>query len=71
MFGVFRDKHPQWVQEEGRKFIEAANRLKTLYVTPDVGMKINPEEIRDQIIAAREELKYLVRRDDGSPKLTR
>lgn len=71
MFGLFGDKRPQWVKEEERKFIEAANRLKTLNVTPGGGMRIDPEEIRDQIIASREELKYLVRRDEGSPKFSR
>lgn len=71
MFGWFKDKRPAWVQEEERKFIQAANKLKTLHVTPEGGMMIDPEEIRDQIVASREELKFLVRRDDGSPKFSR
>jgi hypothetical protein len=58
----FRDKRPAWVQEEERKFIAAANSLKTLHVTPAGGMRIDPEEIRDQIIEAREKYKHLVTR---------
>ncbi|RJX82814.1 hypothetical protein D3M70_03855 [Pseudomonas sp. LS-2] len=58
----FRDKRPAWVQEEERKFIAAANSLKTLHVTPEGGMRIDPEEIRDQIIAGRELYKQFVKR---------
>nr|GFC44402.1 hypothetical protein [Tanacetum cinerariifolium] len=56
------DKRPAWVKEEERKFIEAANSLKTLQVTPEGGMRIDPEEIRDQIIAGRELYKQFVKR---------
>lgn len=62
MFGFFKDKRPVWVQEEERRFIEAANKLKTLHVTPEGGMRIDPEEIRDEVIAGREQLKHLVKR---------
>jgi hypothetical protein len=58
----FKDKRPQWVQDEERKFIEAANSLKTLQVTPEGGMRIDPEELRDQIIAGRELYKQFVKR---------
>lgn len=50
------------LQEE--QFILAANALKTLRVPLGGCMSIDPEEIRDQIIAAREQYKSLVRRDD-------
>lgn len=50
------------IQEE--QFILAANRLKTLRVPLGGCISIDPEEIRDQIIAAREQYKSLVRRDD-------
>jgi hypothetical protein len=56
----FKDKRPQWVRDEERKFIQAANSLKTLHVTPEGGMRIDPEEIRDQIIEARDKYKDLV-----------
>lgn len=49
---------------EEEQFILAANRLKTLRVPLGGCISIDPEEIRDQIIAAREEYKSLVRRDD-------
>jgi hypothetical protein len=59
---LFKDKRPEWEIQREREFIQAANRLKTLRVTPRGGMSIDPEEIRDQIIAAREEYKHLVRK---------
>ena len=49
------------IQEE--QFILAANRLRTLRVPLGGCISIDPEEIRDQIIAAREQYKSLVRRD--------
>jgi hypothetical protein len=57
-----KDRRPEWVKREEREFIKAANSLKTLQVMPDGGMRIDPEELRDQIIAGRELLKCLVRK---------
>lgn len=48
---------------EEEQFILAANSLKTLQVPLGGCMSIDPEELRDQIIAAREQYKDLVRRD--------
>lgn len=62
---LFKDKRPEWEIRREREFIQAANRLKTLHVTPRGGMSIDPEEFRDQIIAAREEYKTLVHRPKG------
>lgn len=59
---IFKDTRPEWEIRREREFVQAANRLKTLRVTPRGGMFIDPEEIRDQIIAAREEYKHLVHR---------
>lgn len=59
---LFKDKRPEREIRREREFIQAANRLKTLRVTPMGGMSIDPEELRDQIIAAREEYKHLVRK---------
>ncbi len=61
-WSFWKDKRPEWVQAEERAFIKAANRLKTLQVTPRGGMRIDPEEIRDQILEARELYKYLVQK---------
>ncbi|EGH42838.1 hypothetical protein PSYPI_10685 [Pseudomonas syringae pv. pisi str. 1704B] len=47
---------------EEREFIKAANRLKTLQVTARGGMRIDPQELRDQIIEARELYKDLVQK---------
>lgn len=56
---LFPDRRPQREQKREREFIKAANGLKTLRVTPEGGMSIDPEELRDQIIAAREQLQHL------------
>jgi hypothetical protein len=61
-WSFWKDKRPEWVQAEERDFIKAANRLKTLQVTPRGGMRIDPEELRDQILAAREQYKSLVKK---------
>lgn len=54
------DRRPEWEKAREREFILAANSLKTLKVTPEGGMSIDPEELRDQIMAAREQLQHLV-----------
>eukprot|EP01133_Synstelium_polycarpum_P012886 gene12886-15137_t len=61
-WSFWKDKRPEWVQAEERAFIKAANGLKTLQTTPRGGMRIDPEELRDQILAARELYKDLVKR---------
>ena len=61
-WSFWKDKRPEWVQAEERDFIKAANGLKTLQVTPRGGMRIDPEEIRDQIVSARELYKGLVKK---------
>ena len=61
-WSFWKDKRPEWVQAEERAFIKAANSLKTLQVTPRGGMRIDPEEIREQIIEARELYKDLVQK---------
>ena len=57
---LFPDRRPDWEQKREREFILAANALKTLSVSDRGGMSINPEELREQIVAAREQLKHLV-----------
>jgi hypothetical protein len=61
-WSFWKDKRPEWIQAEERAFITAANALKTLQVTPRGGMRIDPEEIRDQILTARELYKDLVKK---------
>jgi len=58
----WKDKRPEWIQAEEREFIKAANCLKTLQVTARGGMRIDPEELRDQILEARELYKHLVQK---------
>ena len=56
------DRRPEWEKQREREFIEAVNSLKTLRVTPEGGMAIDPEEIREQVIESRERLKQFVRK---------
>lgn len=53
---------PEWEKQREREFVEAVNSLKTLRVTPEGGMAIDPEEIREQVIESRERLKHFVRK---------
>jgi hypothetical protein len=56
-----KDERPASEQAREREFISAVNELKTLRVTPEGGMSIDAEEIREQVIAARHSLKHFVR----------
>ena len=60
------DRRPEWEKTREREFILAVNKLKTLSVTDRGGMSIDPEELRDQIVASREQLKHLVHKP-GAP----
>lgn len=57
---LFPDRRPDWEQKRERDFIVAANGLKTLRVSDRGGVSIDPEELRDQIIGSREQLRHLV-----------
>jgi hypothetical protein len=57
----WKDKKPSSEQARDRAFIAALNNLKSLRVTPDGGMSIDPNEIREQVIASRLSLKRFVR----------
>jgi hypothetical protein len=56
----WKDKRPAWVQAEEQEFIKAVNSLQTLPTTPCGGVRIDPEELRDQILESREMYKDLV-----------
>lgn len=58
---VCRDNRSGQEQARDRAFIAALNNLKSLRVTPDGGMSIDPDEIREQVIASRHRLKRYVR----------
>ncbi|MEB0047743.1 MULTISPECIES: hypothetical protein [unclassified Pseudomonas] len=68
---LYPDRRPDWEQKREREFILAANGLKTLSVTDRGGMSIDPEELRDQIIASREQLKHLVHRPEAPSRSLR
>lgn len=58
---VCRDNRSGHEQARERVFIAALNNLKSLRVTPDGGMSIDPDEIREQVMASRRSLKRFVR----------
>lgn len=58
---VCRDNRSGQEHARERAFIAALNNLKSLRVTPDGGMSIDPDEIREQVIASRRSLKRFVR----------
>ena len=58
---VCRDNRSGQEQARDRAFITALNNLKSLRVTPDGGMSIDPDEIREQVISSRRSLMRFVR----------
>ena len=62
---LFSERRPERERAREREFIRAVNSLKTLSVTDRGGMSIDPEELRDQIIASREQLKHLAHRPEA------
>lgn len=58
---VWRDKRSGSEQARDRAFIAALNKLHSLSVTADGGMSIDPDEIRERVIASRRSLKRFVR----------
>ena len=60
------DQRPDWEKARERDFIVAVNKLKTLSVSDRGGLSIDPEELREQVVASREQLKHLVHKP-GAP----
>ncbi|QKG69786.1 hypothetical protein HP062_16445 [Pseudomonas sp. B14-6] len=62
MLSLFwQDERPDSEQTRERAFIDALNNLKSLHVTPEGGMSIHPDEIREKVIEIRHALKRFVR----------
>ena len=57
----FADNRSKIEKDREKAFVHAINNLKTLAVTKDGGMSIDPMEIQDKIIKARLELKHFVK----------
>lgn len=57
---LFGDKRSAWEIKQEREFIEALNGLKNYTVTDRGGVSMDPEEIRDYVIARRQELSHLI-----------
>lgn len=58
--GWFWDNRSESEKDREKAFVNAINNLKTLAVTEDGGMSIDPMEIQEKIIKARLELKRFV-----------
>ena len=58
---VYRDNRSGREQARDLAFVAALNDLQSLRVTPDGGMSIDPDEIREQVISSRRSLKRFVR----------
>lgn len=58
---VYRDNRSGREQARDLAFVAALNDLQSLRVTPDGGMSIDPDEIREQVIESRLSLKRFVR----------
>lgn len=57
---LFPDKRSEWERKRERAFIEAVNQLRNYSVTDQGGLSMDPKEIRDYVIARRQELSPLV-----------
>ena len=57
---LFPDRRPDWEKARERNFITAVNKLRTLSVSARGGLSLDPEELREQVLASRERLKHLV-----------
>ncbi|WGK90093.1 hypothetical protein [Pseudomonas migulae] len=57
---LFPDRRPEREQAREREFIAEANSLKTLSVSDRGRLSIDPEDLREQMVASREQLKHLV-----------
>lgn len=57
---LFEDKRSAWEQKQDRLAIEAFNKLKNYSVSDRGGLSMDPEELREQVVTGRKELKYLV-----------
>lgn len=56
----FPDNRSEWEKKKDLQFITTINNLKNYSVTDRGGLSIDPEELRGQAMASREELKHLV-----------
>jgi hypothetical protein len=56
----FPDNRSEWEKKKDLQFITAINNLKNYSVTDRGGLSIDPEELRAQAMASRQELKHLV-----------
>lgn len=57
---LWKDTRSDWEKKQERAFIEAINKLKNYSVSDRGGLSMDPDELREQVIASREKLKHLV-----------
>lgn len=66
---LYPDRRSEWEKKTEREFIEAIGKIKTLSVTDRGGASFDLEEIREKVIASREQLKEFVRRPTAVQQL--
>lgn len=64
---LWKDKRSAWEQKQDRLAIDAFNKLKNYSVSDRGGLSMDPEELREQVVTGRKELKHLVQ---SSPNRT-
>lgn len=63
----YPDKRPEWEKKREHDVIRAVNGLKIACHTPSGTFSIDPDEIREQVIVSREQLKHLVQKPPATP----
>ncbi|MGF6398411.1 hypothetical protein ABH905_002077 [Pseudomonas frederiksbergensis] len=63
---LFEDKRSAWEQKQDRLAIDAFNKLKNYSVSDRGGLSMDPEELREQVVTGRKELKHLVQPSPNS-----
>lgn len=63
---LYPDRRSDWEKKTEREFIEAIGKIKSLSVTDRGGASFDLEEIREKVIASREQLKQFVHRPSVS-----
>lgn len=67
---IFPDNRSDWEKKQERQFIEAINSLRNYSVTSRGGLSMDPEEVREQVLASREAYRHLIQNPslDHPPK---
>jgi hypothetical protein len=65
---LWKDTRSDWEKKQERAFIDAVNKLKNYSVSDRGALSMDPEGLREQVIASREELKHLVQQPSANAR---